>query len=240
MLIIGHRGASGTAPENTLSAFRQAATLGAGMVELDVQLSADGVPVVIHDETLERTTTGSGYVRDYTLDQLQALDAGTWLAPEYKGEKIPALHEVITDLPSEMLINIELKNNLIPYPDLEAKVIRLVDELDVVERVVISSFNHESMARFRKMAPHLASGLLYEQPLDNPLGMAGELEVQTLHPHYSLVTPELVRAAHREGYLVYTWTVNQEPLMEKMIELGVDGVMTNYPANLARLLKNFV
>jgi len=240
LLIIGHRGASGTAPENTLAAFSEAITQGAGMVELDVQLTLDDKLVVIHDETLNRTTGSMGKVKDYTLLDLQSLDAGKWFAPHFTGERIPTLEEVLKVIPEEIRINIELKNNLVNYPGLETKVITIIAELNLAERVIISTFNYESLALVKNLAPHLATGLLYQQPLKDPLKLAEKLKVQALHPHYSLVTPQLVERAHQKGYPVYTWTVNSLSEMEKLFHMGVDGIMTNYPGELFRLLKNFV
>lgn len=136
--IFGHRGSAGTHPENTMISFQAAEHAGAEGIEFDIQLSRDGVPVIIHDETLERTTNGKGWVKDLTFSELQQLDAGAWFSEKYKGTKIPALEEVLTWAQgNRLLLNLELKTGIVKYPQMEEKVIRLVEQYDLTHRVIL-------------------------------------------------------------------------------------------------------
>lgn len=224
-LICAHRGASGHAPENTLAAVVLAADQGAVMTEIDVQLSADGQTVVIHDETLDRTTTGNGPVADHTLAQLQDLDAGSWFGEKWNGEKIPTLAEIITAVGGRLKLNIELKGAA--GPELEAEVVRIVGEHDFADRCLLTSFDH---ARIDRLDAHFRQGYI--------IGKEGwrwkflEAPVQVLSLEQSLVDGELVLAAHRAGKEVHVWTVNDPADMKRMISYSVDAIITNYPDRL--------
>lgn len=242
VLNIAHRGASAVAPPNTLAAFRKAAELGADGIELDVHLSADGVPVVIHDFTVDGTTDGTGRVRDLPLAALRELDAGSRFDPAFAGERIPTLEEVFAEVGDRLLINVELKS--MPgneYPGMEEAVAGLIRRFGLTERVLVSSFNPLALRRFRKVAPEVPIGFLYETaPLSRLAQLLAALlpglRPQALHPHWSLVGPETVRRAHRRGRKVVVWTVDEPEAMARLSGWGVDAIITNYPDRLAAIL----
>lgn len=160
--VFAHRGASGYAPENTLEAFALAIRQGADGIELDVQLSSDGVPVVIHDETIDRVTDKTGYVKDYTLQELKELTVLKDRFPAYSQSKIPTLKEVLEAVkPSGIQVNIELKTGIYWYPDIEKKVAEIVEETGMKDRIVYSSFNHYSVQRLKEIVPDAETAYLY-------------------------------------------------------------------------------
>ncbi|WP_238652402.1 glycerophosphodiester phosphodiesterase [Paenibacillus piscarius] len=232
-----HRGASAAAPENTMAAFRKGLELGATGIETDVQMTSDGAVVVIHDESLDRTTTGSGYVKDKTLREILEVDAGSWFSPEFAGERIPTLEELLDLLQGrDTVLNIELKNGTFFYPGMEEKVIAAVREQGMSERVVISSFNHYSLAHCKKLAPEIRTGILYGEGLYRPWDYAASLQAEALHAHHSSALPEFVSAAAAQGVVYHPWTVNDSSRMQELIEAGVAGIITDYPDVLAGLL----
>ncbi len=225
-----HRGASGHAPENTVPAFELAIAQGADGVEFDVQLSSDGVMVVIHDEQLERTTDGTGRVVEHTFAQLQVLDAGAG-REGFTGVRIPTLVEVLELVaPSELRINIELKNSEEPYPGLEEKVLAAVRAFNLQDRVVLSSFNHYSLRKLRSMKTGCELAALYTDPLFRPWRYASELGVAAIHPPAMCVFGKgFVDKARRAGVAVRPWVVNGERSLRRMFNYGVDAVFTDSP-----------
>ncbi len=237
--IIGHRGASGYAPENTLEAFALAAEMGAWGVELDAHLSLDGEIVVAHDERLERVSDGTGFIRDYTLAELKQFTFNK-THPEYEGARIPTLREVFELLgPKGLHINVELKNSLLPYPGLEEKVLALVKEKDMLGQVIFSSFNHYSMKKVKALCPEAYCGLLYEATPVDSWSYAQSLGMDALHPQFAelLVPGTVCREAHALGIEVNPWTVNDEEDLTAVILKGADGIITNYPDRGLALLK---
>lgn len=232
-----HRGASAAAPENTMAAFRKGLELGATGIETDVQMTSDGAVVVIHDESLNRTTTGSGYVKDKTLREILEVDAGSWFSPEFAGERIPTLEELLDLLQGrDTILNIELKNGTFFYPGMEEKVIAAVREQGMSERVVISSFNHYSLAHCKKLAPEIRTGILYGEGLYRPWDYAASLQADALHAHHSSALPQFVSEAAAQGVVYHPWTVNDAKRMQELIEAGVAGIITDHPDVLAGLL----
>ncbi|MCA0251226.1 MAG: glycerophosphodiester phosphodiesterase [Actinobacteria bacterium] len=225
-----HRGASGYAPENTLPAFELALDQGAEGVEFDVQLSRDGALVVIHDETLDRTTDGTGRVVGHALAELRALDASGGDA-DYAGVRIPTLDEVLALLaPQRLRINIELKNSVEPYPGLEEKVLASVAEHGLADRVVLSSFADASVRRLRELAPEIELAMLYTRPEARPWRRATLLGAQGFHPPARLVPARLwVRLAHAAGMAVRPWIVNNPAQLATMFRWQVDAVFTDTP-----------
>jgi len=230
-LNIAHRGASAAAPPNTLAAFRRAAELGADGVELDVHLSADGVPVVIHDFTVDATTDGTGPVAGLTLAQLKQLDAGSTFDPAFAGERIPTLEEVL-EMEERLFINVELKATGLRDSGLERAVTALIKRCGARDRVLFSSFNPFSLRRARKLAPHIPAGLLYAPDLPLPLRRAWLAPLaphEARHPEHTMVDARYMAWARRRGYRVNTWTVDDPEEMRRLIRLGVDGIITNVP-----------
>ncbi|MGB8956324.1 MAG: glycerophosphodiester phosphodiesterase [Tumebacillaceae bacterium] len=233
---LAHRGASAAAPENTMAAFRLAEQMGADGIELDVHLTRDGVPVVIHDEWLDRTTSGKGLVAEHTLAGIRALDAGAWFGDAFAGEKVPTLEEVIRAFGRRMFFNIELKNSYLPMPTLEHRTIALLRHYRLERGVLVSSFNHQSMHLFRQLAPDIPTGLLFDCVLVEAPPYAKSLGAAALNPYYMCVTQERVQEAHANGLGINVWTVNDADDMKQMIELGVDAIITNHPDRLRALM----
>lgn len=231
VLNIAHRGASGDFPENTLCAFDAAITAGAVMCELDVQRTADGTLVVIHDDTLERTTDGGGQVAGSSAAVLRRLDAGRWRGPQFAGERLPTLREVFELARGRCALNIELKAGGIAAP-----VCELIREQHAEEATLVSSFDWPAIAEVRRIAPALPTGLLASRGVRRALDTATTMGVAALNPRHDLVDHELCIAAHQRGLKVYTWTVDDRAAMGRLIAAGVDGIMTNYPARLRALM----
>jgi glycerophosphoryl diester phosphodiesterase len=229
--VYAHRGASGCAPENTLAAFSLACQMGAGGIELDVQMTCDGELVVIHDETVDRTTDSSGWVKDMTYSSLREFNAsmGSALFPD---EYVPTLAEVLDVCENQdLLINIELKDSVVPYVGLAQKVVAVVESRGLHDQVILSSFNHLSLGEVSRLSPHVRTGLLFSDVLVRPWDYAQQLGVHALHPHYRYVdiVPEVVERSHHVGLDVNVWTVDETPDMVRMINTGVDGIFTNHP-----------
>ena len=231
-----HRGCRREAPENTLPAFELAVEQGADGVELDVQLTADGAMVVIHDETVDRTTDGVGEVVRSTLAQLRALDASAGLAG-FEGVPIPTLAEVLALLaPSGLAVNIELKNSIEDYPGLEERVLAEVDAFGIADRVVLSTFNHYSLKRLQELGAGSELGMLYTDPLYRPWRYAAKLGVGAIHPPARYVLGgHYVRRCHAAGLAVRPWVVNGPRNLARMFRWGVDAVFTDVPALALRL-----
>lgn len=250
---VAHRGASEAAPENTLQAFRLAREAGAEGLEMDVHLSRDGHVVVIHDSTLDRTTDGTGLVRDKTLAELRSLDAGyrsnggahTAEHP-YRGEgvRIPTLREVLAEFPG-MTVNLDIKED---QPGLEAAVLEEIDRAGARERVLVASQEGRVISRFRRLsegevdtaasrwevARLYALSLLRLEALADPPYEALQIPVE--HRGVELAAPRFVQAAHSRGVRVDVWTIDEPKEMRRLLELGADSVMTNRPAELRRVL----
>lgn len=238
-LIIAHRGASAVAPGNTLIAFRQAVALGADAVELDVHLASDGVPMVIHDSTVDDTTNGSGYVADMTSVQLKMLDAGTPFDRAFAGERIPTLAEVIEAVGRDVLLNVELKSKSVRDNGLERAVVSVVEAYGVDNRVLFSSFNPLALRRVKMLAPHIPGALLRAPDLPVYLRygwLAFLAPHEVRHPQHSLVDARYMAWARRRAYRVNAWTVDEQAEMRRLINLGVDGIITNRPDLLRKEL----
>lgn len=231
MLNIAHRGASGDFPENTLGAFAAAIEAGAQMCELDAQLSADGVAVVIHDDTVDRTTDGRGAVASMSLTELRRLDAGGRFGARFAGARIPTLDEVLDLAKGRCALNVELKAE-----GVEAEVCRLVRAHDALADTIVSSFDWDSLAAARRIEPALALGVLADRRADAMLEAASRLGALSVNPRYDLVNAAMVKRAHESGLQLLVWTIDKPARMRRMIAMGVDGIMTNYPARLAALL----
>ncbi|SDW07185.1 glycerophosphoryl diester phosphodiesterase [Marininema mesophilum] len=226
--VYAHRGYSAVAPENTMAAFQRAVDAGAHGIELDLHLTKDDEVVVIHDETVGRTTDGKGRVRELTLDELRQLDAGSWFGEEFKGEKIPLLSEVLTLVAEKgLLVNIELKNNKIAYANLESKVITMLQEYDLVHRTVISSFDHYSLRKVKELCPDVDTAILYMANLFEPWEYARKVGVTSIHPYRPTVVESMVAKCREYNLPVRPFTINQVKEMRRLIGLGVDALITD-------------
>jgi glycerophosphoryl diester phosphodiesterase len=206
--------------------------LGADAVELDVHLSADGVPVVIHDFTVDGTTDGSGRVAELTLAQLKQLDAGSTFAAAFAGERIPTLAEVLEAVGERLLLNVELKSLSLREDGLARAVIAQIEQRRLDDRVLISSFNPLSLRRAKRIATHIPVGLLYSSDMPLPLRrawLAPFVRHEARHPNHTMVNARFVAWAKRRGYWVNVWTVDDPDEMRRLITLRVDGIITNRP-----------
>jgi glycerophosphoryl diester phosphodiesterase len=219
---MAHRGWSGKAPENTMTAIRLAlAEPAIKAMEIDVQLSKDGVPVLCHDFTLERTTNGSGLVRDHTFEELRTLDAGRWFDARFAGERIPSLDEVLQAVKGRCTLNIELKTAPGMYPGLAESVLALLEKHDMKRDVYVTSFDHEEIRHVRQLDAEVKTGLIV---LGNPVLMLEQLReagVHILSMAYPYLTPELAAAAIEQGYEVIAWTVDDPQTIRHIVK--------NYP-----------
>ncbi len=232
-LKIGHRGAAGSAPENTLASFRRAVALGVDGVELDLRRTRDGALVVIHDETLDRTTSGTGRVAERALAEIRTLDAGSWMGPEFAGERVPTLEEVATALPERIALFLEVKAISWQNPAIAEDVARVLREAGLLARARVSSFDHRLLRRLRALLPELRTGALFELLPADPVGLARACGALALHPSFEYLDAELVEAAHRAGLEVFTWTVNAAADIDRAGSLGIEGIMSDYPERLS-------
>ena len=229
-LIIGHRGAAAYAPENTMISFEKALALGANGIEIDVQMSKDGGLVICHDERVDRTTNGRGAIQALTLKEIQNLDAGSWFGKEFSGEKIPVLEELLDFLRGrDVLLNIELKNGIVLYRGLEEKVLEALRIYRMEHCTTLSSFNHYSLLRLKELNPHIPTGILYVAGLVEPWEYARRIGADALHPIYYSVLPEIAAGARTHQMPIYTYTVNEMKDLERMVSIGVAGIITDYP-----------
>jgi len=238
-LVIAHRGACDEAPENTLAAFRAAMEADADGIELDVSACATGELVVLHDNCVDRTTNSSGRVETMSLSVLRELDAGRWFDPRFAGERIPTLDEVLELVGDRLRVNIEIKGMSLRDRGVEARVAETVRRYGAQERVLISSFNPLALTRIQRAAPELQRALLYSagQPFYLARGWARVfVRPEALHPHHRMVDAAYMRWARQSGYRVNVWTVDDPADMQRLIALGVDGIITNHPARLRALL----
>lgn len=236
MWVVAHRGASGHAPENTMAAFRRAVELGARFVETDLQLSRDAHFVAIHDETLERTTTGRGPVREHSLAELRDLDAGSWFDSKFASERIPTLEEVLEfGRETDAVLYLELKPGR--AWGIEQAVVGALRDARETSHAVVISFDPTTLANVRRLEPTLMTGYLFNRPQAEAMALAVQVGARQIAPRADLVTRDLVEGAHRAGLQVVTWTINQPELMRGLAAVGVDGIITDYPDRLIEVLR---
>jgi glycerophosphoryl diester phosphodiesterase len=230
MLIFGHRGARGQAPENTMAAFQLALQQGVDGIELDVHLTKDGKVVVCHDHALEKTSNGKGWIHEHTRDDLQKLDFGSWFGAQFAGEKIPSLREVLQwAAATSLIVNIEIKNGPIIYEGIEEKVSALVRECRMVDRVSVSSFYHPTLLKMKQLDPLITTGLLYaSRPID-PWLQLRVTDTNNIHPVWHYLDADWVLGTRPHGAKIFTWTINEMREWEHIRHLDVDGIMTDFP-----------
>ena len=264
-LNIAHRGARSIAPENTLAAARMGLEVGADMWELDIQMTADGELIVIHDSTLKRTSNvrevfpsrKPWLVHEFTLDEIRLLDFGSWFTEQdpfgqiaagmvaesdlasYVRQQAPTLGEALTfTLEHSWSVNLEIKDlGGNPDPDqVVKKILTLVQDLDMVDSVLISSYNQTYLAQVRKIHPHVATGVLVSKPHPHPESLLRQLGAQAYHPRLSGFRPTDIALLHRQGCRVNIWDVNDRKTMERLVRAGVDGIFTDFPQLLTSVL----
>ena len=266
-LNIAHRGARSLAPENTLAAGLRALQAGADLWELDVAMTADGVPIVIHDQSLHRTSNAKDvfplrrpwWVHDSSFADIRSLDFGSWFREadpfgqiaagavseeelqSYAGERVPSLEEALQfTLANDWYVNIEIKDLRGTRSDVEivAKVMRLVESLEMSDRVLISSFNRSYLRQAKAINPAIAMGVLVDRPDFNPVQLAQDLKADAYHARVSALRTAHLSLLRQEGIAVFVWTVNEETTMRSLIEKGVSGIFTDFPQLLTSILSH--
>ena len=236
--VIAHRGFSGKAPENTLIAIREAILIGADMAEIDVTLSSDGKIVVIHDETLDRTTNGSGEVSQFTLEELQKLDAGSWFDPQFAGERIPTLDEVLETVEGKILLNIEIKSEAVER-GIAAEVVAEVQRRGMAGQIVISSFSPTALENVRSQSPDLVTAVLYNSSLHSGLDAVDIVEslgASVFNIKRTRLTATMMERCGEHNIPVGIYTVNKKRHMRKMIKKGVTAVFTDHPDKMIEVV----
>lgn len=236
-LVIGHRGARAYAPMNTIPAFELAVEQGAHGVELDVHRSADGYPVIVHDFTVDSTSDGKGRVDSMTLAQLKALDAGSYFDAKFAGTRIPTLDEVFEAVGKKLFVNVEIKSITVETDGVEQVVADCIKRHNMGERVIVSSFNPLTLARFRVIAPDVPIGFLYAR--ESPEGVFDVLRdtaYEAFHPHDPLITAESIAPHLAAGRVINAWTVNDPARAVALCELGVAGIITDQPDTILAAL----
>lgn len=234
MKVLAHRGFSGEYPENTMLAFQKAVEAGCDGIEMDVQLTKDLVPVIMHDESVDRTSNGSGYIYNQTYEELSKLDCGypSKFNGKYGVQKIPTLEEYLAWMASDavhIITNIELKNSVYYYGGLERKVVDLVCRYGLEDRIIISSFNNASVLKCKMANQRISAGFLIEGAIDNCGVYVRECGVEYYHPNLDFIKEEHVKNCSENGIGINVWTVNEEDDMRTMKKWGVHSIITNYP-----------
>lgn len=231
---VAHRGATAYTPENTIAAFDLAVDMKADYIEIDVQRSKDGELVLIHDTTVDRTTDGTGKVGDLTLEQLRSLDAGSWKGEQFAGVPIPTFEEILDHYHGKIGILIELKAPEL-YPGIEEQVAAALIERNLHkpqnEKIIIQSFNFESIKKMDQLLPQVPIGVLTSNRADTTLEALQEFSTYAdwFNPSYGIVTEELVNQVHSLGMQIGSWTVRSQEAADFLFEMGVDAIISDYP-----------
>jgi len=227
---MGHRGAMEIFPENTLISLKNAIEMGVDIIEFDVHLTKDRKIVVIHDETLDRTTTGSGLISELTYDEIKRYDAGIKFAERFKGEYVPLLKEVLEIAAhTSVLLNIEIKNGPVFYDGIANAVIKEVRDFALLARTVVSSFDHKVLYELKCEEPSIAIAPLLISRLHKPISYLKSLNADGIHPRWNYLTEEEIKEFHNEGYFVNTWIVQDQKIFDMMKGWGVDAIGVNNP-----------
>ena len=246
-IIIAHRGGADLVPENTLAGFKKAINLGVDMIEIDVHLSKDSNIIVIHDEKLDRTTNGSGEIKNMTLSEIKKYDAGSWFNDAFREERVPTLDETFRLINGKSILLIEIKEGDERYPGLEKRIVESIHKHNANAWIVVQSFNKNSILRVKKMDPSILTYYLVSSEFDELYSHIAEKvkngekivkQFDGIAPHYSHLDSAKVELMHLAGFKVFTWTVNKPKDMIKMINMNVDGIITNSPDKLKDILKD--
>jgi glycerophosphoryl diester phosphodiesterase len=234
-MVIAHRGASSYAPENTLAAFDLAIQMGVSHIELDVHSTRDDQIVVIHDETVDRTTSGTGPVMSHSLAALQALDAGSWFGAKFAGERVPTFGEILERYKGRAHIHAEIKGHAAQLSRATADLVR---RHGMVSHVTMTSFRRTRLAEILAYAPELPTGWLVPEINDTIIAEGRATGLTQLCPRANTVTPDLVHRLHAEGFVVRAWGVTTEDLMRQVVKAGADGMTVDFPDVLLAYLKS--
>lgn len=230
-LCVAHRGFSGKAPENTLAAIRMAIAMPyVHWMEIDVQLTKDGVPVVIHDFTLDRTTNGHGKVKNMTWEHIRRLDAGSWKGRSFRGEKVPSLDEVLSLASGRLRLNIELKTVGDMYPGIEQSVMDLISSKGMRDEVILTSFDTAVLKKVKEIDPRFHTGLIYDSRFGNPERRLQELDCSLLSISFSRLNAKMAKVLTDRGVQIMAWTVDKAKEMRRLANMHSDiMICTNRP-----------
>lgn len=243
-IVIAHRGASAYAPENTHSAFKLAIEMKAEMIELDISLSKDGIPVVIHDDTLDRTTDISGLVSDFTLEELKLLETGSWFDNKFSGEPFPTLAEVLVYTKDKIAVNIEIKTEAVtdtPEGGIVNKALRIVREASVEKQVIFSSFDYRVMEHLEELAPEIPKAILYEKSQSGnltPSELVKKYKVDAFNCSYRQLSSTWIEDLTSNEIPFFVYTVNDKNQMGKIIKQGASGIFSDKPDLLKQVVEN--
>ena len=244
-VVIAHRGASAYYPENTMAAFRGALQMGAEMIELDLMLSRDGVPVVFHDAELDDHTDGYGALEALTLEELKQLDAGSWFDEEFAGQQIPTLEEVLEFAKDKIALNIEIKTEAVADQaegGIEQKALRLVKKYGMEDHVLFSSFDYRAIVHLKELEPTIPAALLYNKEASNrqlPSQLLSSYRADAFNCHYSQLNRKRLRDIRMHAIPVFVYTVNRKRRMKKLIKQGVNGIFSDKPDLLKSMAEQF-
>ncbi len=228
MNIIAHRGLSASYPENTLIAFQEAAKLDCWGVEFDVHLTKDNQLVVIHDESIKRTSNGTGFVKDLTLAELKTYDFGSWFDSKFADQQVPTLAEVLEIFKdTQHHINIEIKSDIFEYPGIEMLVANEIEAFQLKNRVIVSSFNHETIMRFQQMMPNVNCALLFASLIINLEEYVRQFNCNAIHIPYYYGMRSIIQRVIKQGMTVRAYTVNNDKIAQQMQQLGVDAIFSD-------------
>jgi glycerophosphoryl diester phosphodiesterase len=233
-LIFGHRGAKAYAPMNTIPSFELAVEQGADGVELDIWLSKDGYPVILHNDTVDETTDGHGDIQEKTLAEIKALDAGSYFDAKFVGTQVPTLDEVFEAVGKKLIINVEIKSNETRRDGIEKVVADCLARHNMQRRVIVSSFDPRVLKTFRGIMSDVPIGYLYAPNYTFFPEIMETLPHEARHPHFSVLTPEYIESLR--GYRINTWTVNEPEQVKEFIELGIDAIITDKPDMAVKVL----
>ncbi|HEY8678837.1 MAG TPA: glycerophosphodiester phosphodiesterase family protein [Candidatus Dormibacteraeota bacterium] len=232
ILLGGHRGNADECPENTLASFQSAIDVGVDVIECDVHLSDDRQLAVIHDHLIDRTTNGSGLVRDYTMAELKGFDAGTWKDATFAAETIPSLDEVLALAHGKVGVAIEIKNLPLPYEGIEEALVASVKKAGMLTNVVVISFDHRSVKRVRELAPQIMSGVLMASRPVDPLRVMADAGAEVFCPHWASIDPDTAQELRAAGKLIGVWTVDDPLALAWSRALPANAIYTNKPREI--------
>lgn len=245
--IVAHRGASGTAPENTLASIKKALDIGVDWIEIDVRQTLDRVLVCLHDETLNRTTNGKGRIVALNYKKVRQYDAGSWFSDDYKNERIPSLNEVLKTVNGKCKLLIEVKGTQLLQFKIAENIIKLIDKHNAASWVVVQSFNSDFLKKMYRLRPDLViNNLVNYSPSNIPIYIDRRIKLgnifrlnysEAVNPNYKQVTRKLIAKVKKHQRKLFCWTVNDPKDMRRMIDMGVDGIITNYPERLKKVLE---
>lgn len=247
--VISHRGANKVAPQNTLEAFKKSIQFGADGFETDVHMTSDGIPVICHNYSVDKTSDGKGEIASRTLEQLKKLDFGYYFHHTYKGTRIPTLEEFLSlcERAKLKVLNIEIKSPRNKDYVIADRIIEAVKEHNLFDSLLISSFDPDLLVYIKDIEENCKTGFLYspdkpityKQVLGRAVDFAKSIGADALHPHQIFVTEDLVEEAHENGIMVNPWTVNKEKDMIRLLKLGVDGLITDLPNVAKKVIESF-